>query len=88
VFHAGTSVSDNRLITSGGRVLAVSAYATTLQEALNAAYAGIDKIDFEGKTYRRDIAHRYVFFLDNNVNFSSGKFSKEQLMLQELQLVT
>ncbi|KAJ8083771.1 Bifunctional purine biosynthetic protein ADE5,7 [Marasmius tenuissimus] len=58
VFHAGTAKSNDTLVTSGGRVLAVSAYAPTLQEALDAAYKGVDKVSFEGKTFRRDIGHR------------------------------
>ncbi|KAI0095028.1 aminoimidazole ribonucleotide synthetase [Irpex rosettiformis] len=58
VFHAGTSVAGEDVVTASGRVLAVSAYAGTLQEALNAAYAGVDQVHFEGKTFRRDIAHR------------------------------
>ncbi|KAF5385165.1 hypothetical protein D9615_001349 [Tricholomella constricta] len=58
VFHAGTIKSGNNIVTSGGRVLAVTAYAPTIQEALDAAYAGVDAISFEGKTYRRDIGHR------------------------------
>jgi phosphoribosylamine-glycine ligase len=58
VFHAGTSKSGDGVITSGGRVLVISAFAPTLQEALSAAYSAIDGIHFEGKTYRRDIGHR------------------------------
>lgn len=58
IFHAGTKQSGSDIVTAGGRVLAVSAYAPTLQEALEAAYKGVDAVDFEGKTYRRDIAHR------------------------------
>ncbi|KAF7307134.1 Phosphoribosylformylglycinamidine cyclo-ligase [Mycena indigotica] len=58
VFHAGTSSSEGQVLTAGGRVLAVSAHALTLQEALDIAYAAVDKISFEGKTYRRDIGHR------------------------------
>ncbi|RDB29631.1 Bifunctional purine biosynthetic protein ADE1 [Hypsizygus marmoreus] len=58
VFHAGTIKSGNKTLTSGGRVLAVSAYAPTIQEALKAAYIGVDSVSFEGKTYRRDIGHR------------------------------
>lgn len=60
-FHAGTIASSSDVVTSGGRVIAVSAYAPTLKGALDAAYAGVDKIEFEGKTFRRDIAHRSVF---------------------------
>ncbi|CAK5280616.1 unnamed protein product [Mycena citricolor] len=58
VFHAGTIESEGKILTAGGRVLAVCAHASTLQDALDAAYAAIDKISFDGKTYRRDIGHR------------------------------
>ncbi|KAI0814813.1 aminoimidazole ribonucleotide synthetase [Irpex lacteus] len=58
VFHAGTATEGEDVVTSGGRVIAVSAYAATLQEALNTVYAGVDQVNFEGKTFRRDIAHR------------------------------
>ncbi|EJD52108.1 bifunctional purine ADE1 [Auricularia subglabra TFB-10046 SS5] len=58
VFHAGTALSNGQLVTAGGRVLVVSASGSTVQDALARAYAGVDQIDFEGKTYRRDIAHR------------------------------
>ena len=47
--------------TSGGRVLAVAAYAPSLKEALDHAYEGVGQVNFEGRVYRRDIAHRYVF---------------------------
>ena len=58
VFHAGTARSSDQVVTSGGRVLAVSAHAETLQAALDAAYSAVENIKFDGKTYRRDIAHR------------------------------
>ncbi|KAA1468057.1 aminoimidazole ribonucleotide synthetase [Dentipellis sp. KUC8613] len=58
VFHAGTTKDTNVVKTSGGRVIAVSAYASTLREALDAAYAGVNEVNFEGKVFRRDIAHR------------------------------
>ncbi|KAF6766599.1 bifunctional purine ADE1 [Ephemerocybe angulata] len=58
VFHAGTKLSNGELVTAGGRVLAVTAYGADLQQALAAAYGAIDNISFEGKTFRRDIAHR------------------------------
>ena len=48
-------------MTSGGRVLAVTAYAESLEQAVRVAYAGVDTVTFEGKTFRRDIAHRYFF---------------------------
>lgn len=58
VFHAGTTAEGEDVVTSGGRVIAVSAYAATLQEALDTVYAGVYRVNFEGKTFRRDIAHR------------------------------
>lgn len=53
-------VNDGKLIAVGGRVLVVSAFASTLQQALDNAYAAIAQISFEGAVWRRDIAHRYV----------------------------
>ena len=55
VFHAGTTIENGQLVTSGGRVLSVSATGKTLKEALDRAYAAADKIHFEGKYMRRDI---------------------------------
>lgn len=58
VFHSGTSFSGGVLRTSGGRVLGVSSAAETLSEALAEAYRAIEKIQFEGIYFRRDIGHR------------------------------
>ncbi|HVW76175.1 MAG TPA: phosphoribosylamine--glycine ligase [Alloacidobacterium sp.] len=58
VFHAGTSLLDGHYLTNGGRVLAVTAAADSLQNALGLAYEGIQKIHFDGMYYRRDIGHR------------------------------
>jgi phosphoribosylamine--glycine ligase len=58
VFHAGTTLSDGGYLTNGGRVLAVTAAAATLEDALGLAYEGIGKIQFDGMYYRRDIGHR------------------------------
>jgi len=55
VFHAGTKIENGQLVTSGGRVLSVSAIGATLKEALDRAYAAAEKIQFEGKYMRRDI---------------------------------
>lgn len=63
VFHAGTKTVGDAIVTAGGRVLAVTAYATTLQDALEAVYTGVDSINFQGKTFRRDIAHQCVMHL-------------------------
>ncbi|WP_273384811.1 phosphoribosylamine--glycine ligase [Enorma phocaeensis] len=56
VYHAGTAVNESgELVTSGGRVLAVTALGNTFEAARDLAYAACEKIDFEGKTLRHDI---------------------------------
>jgi phosphoribosylamine--glycine ligase len=56
VFHAGTRLTDGRLVTSGGRVFGVTALGTDVRAARDKAYAAVEKIDFDGAHYRRDIA--------------------------------
>jgi phosphoribosylamine--glycine ligase len=58
VFHAGTALRDGNIVTAGGRVLAVTAVADTLQMACDRAYEALQKIHFDGIYFRRDIAHR------------------------------
>jgi phosphoribosylamine--glycine ligase len=58
VFHSGTATKEGRIITAGGRVLAISAVAPDLQTALDIAYAELAKISFDGMQFRRDIGHR------------------------------
>ncbi|MDB5044416.1 MAG: phosphoribosylamine--glycine ligase [Deinococcus sp.] len=58
IYHAGTALQDGQLISSGGRVLAVTATAETLSAALGRAYALADRIGFEGAQCRRDIGSR------------------------------
>jgi len=58
VFHCGTKASGGAVVTSGGRVLSVTGCGATLREAVDRAYAGVEKISFEGMFYRKDIAHR------------------------------
>ena len=58
IFHAGTTFSGNELQTSGGRVIAATATASTLEEAVKKSYEGISTVHFEGMFYRKDIAHR------------------------------
>ncbi|MBI3291901.1 MAG: phosphoribosylamine--glycine ligase [Elusimicrobia bacterium] len=58
VFHAGTAREGQTTITSGGRVLGVTAVDTTIEQAIQRAYQAVKKIHFEGMHYRRDIAAR------------------------------
>lgn len=55
VFHAGTKISDNRVVTSGGRVLAVSSWGTSLKEALEGSYRNARLLSFDNMYYRTDI---------------------------------
>ena len=55
VFHAGTLVNNEKVVTNGGRVLSVVSSAKTMKEALNNSYSNIEKINFKGKVYRKDI---------------------------------
>ena len=60
VLHAGTAEENGRLVTAGGRVLAVTGLGVDARAARERAYAGIDAIEFDGKQVRRDIAERAV----------------------------
>ena len=55
VFHAGTTLKNNNIVTNGGRVLSVVSRGKTMDEALKKSYESIEKINFEGKTFRKDI---------------------------------
>ncbi len=58
VFIAGAALKDGELVTSGGRVLGVTAVADTLGEAVSKAYANVEKVHFDKAHYRRDIGRR------------------------------
>lgn len=55
IFHAGTKTDGNSVVTSGGRVLAVTSLAATLTEALEKSYRSLSRISFDGMAFRRDI---------------------------------
>ncbi|MBN9481786.1 MAG: phosphoribosylamine--glycine ligase [Bacteroidetes bacterium 43-93] len=59
LFHAGTVVKDGQVVTNGGRVLAITSYGNNIEEALQASYENANKINYEGKYYRRDIGYEF-----------------------------
>ena len=60
IFHAGTKINDNSIVTNGGRVIAVTSLAYSMPEALNQSYKTIDSIHFEKMNYRKDIGFDLV----------------------------
>ncbi|MBP7272607.1 MAG: phosphoribosylamine--glycine ligase [Saprospiraceae bacterium] len=60
IFHAGTTITGGQIVTNGGRVLAVTALANTMQDALYIALKNAEQIHFEGKYFRRDIGKDMV----------------------------
>jgi phosphoribosylamine--glycine ligase len=60
VFHAGTAIRDGRLVSAGGRVLNVTGVGGSVAEARERAYAAVERIDFRGAQFRRDVALRAV----------------------------
>ncbi len=66
IFHAGTKFENGKLYTNGGRVLAVTALADTLEESLKACYEAVSQIHFEGAYFRRDIGWRALKKIRSN----------------------
>ena len=60
VFHAGTATKDDKVVTNGGRVMAVTSFGDTIEEALEKSYRSIDKIHFDQMNYRKDIGFDLV----------------------------
>lgn len=59
LFHAGTTQKDNDVLTNGGRVLAITSYGDSIQDALEQSYQNAEKIQYEGKYYRKDIGYEF-----------------------------
>ncbi|GAH27808.1 unnamed protein product, partial [marine sediment metagenome] len=59
-FHAGIKLQDNKVITSGGRVLGITAWDKTISKAKERAYKGVKEIYFEDMYYRKDIAVKAI----------------------------
>lgn len=55
VFHAGTALKNEEIVTNGGRVIAVTSYGNDFKQALQTSYKNVAKIDYEGKYYRKDL---------------------------------
>ncbi len=55
LFHAGAQIKDNKIVTSGGRVMAITSYGNTYQEAIKKSYQNIEKLHFDKMYYRKDI---------------------------------
>lgn len=62
VFHAGTAIKDGRIVTSGGRVLGVTALGSDIKEAIDKAYRAAGMISWEGAYYRKDIGRKALSF--------------------------
>jgi phosphoribosylamine--glycine ligase len=62
-FHAGTKLTDNGVVTDGGRVMALTALGATIEEAAGKARAAAERVDFEGKYFRRDIGMDLLAYL-------------------------
>ena len=54
-FHAGATIKDGKIVTSGGRVMAITSYGETYQEAIKKSYQSIEKLHFDKMNYRKDI---------------------------------
>lgn len=60
LFHAGTVVKDGHVLSSGGRVIAITSLAPTISEALLKSYTAAESIEFEGKQFRKDIGYEFT----------------------------
>ncbi|XP_069020346.1 trifunctional purine biosynthetic protein adenosine-3 [Embiotoca jacksoni] len=81
VFHAGTALKEGRVVSSGGRVVTVTAVSSSLETALRAANEGVAAVGFPGAVYRRDIGHwaiahlkrhRGLTYKDSGVDIAAG----------------
>ena len=60
LFHAGTKLQDNKILTSGGRVFCATALGKNLQEAQSKAYDLVESVSFNGAFYRKDIGNKGI----------------------------
>uniref|UniRef100_A0A3Q1G6K3 Trifunctional purine biosynthetic protein adenosine-3 n=1 Tax=Acanthochromis polyacanthus TaxID=80966 RepID=A0A3Q1G6K3_9TELE len=72
VFHAGTALKEGGVVSSGGRVLTVTAVRSSLETALQAANRGVAAVGFPGAVYRRDIGHRASAHLNRGLTYKDS----------------
>lgn len=68
IFHAGTSLKNNKLTTSGGRVICVCKIAENFKSSIAKTYEEVEKIDFKNKYYRKDIGKKALILENSNIN--------------------
>jgi phosphoribosylamine--glycine ligase len=61
VFHAGTKIENGRIVSNGGRVLAITSFGDDFQQAIKKSYQSIDKLDFDKMYFRKDIGFDLLF---------------------------
>lgn len=59
LFHAGTAVQEQEVVSAGGRVIAITSYGSDIKDALKQSYVNAEKVNFEGKYYRKDIGYEF-----------------------------
>ena len=76
IFHSGTTIRDDQLVTSGGRVLGITSLGDNIEEAASKAYEAVNLINFEGAHFRRDIAQKANVIIagGHTINDSEPKY--------------
>ncbi|MBF0227248.1 MAG: phosphoribosylamine--glycine ligase [Desulfobacterales bacterium] len=89
IFHAGTSNSENDIVTSGGRVLGVTAIGTSIKDAINNAYSAVSEITWDNAYYRKDIGKKAIKRLEipPKVAIVMGSDSDINIMLQTVEIL-
>lgn len=68
VFHSGTSLQNDQVMTNGGRVFAVTSLGNTIEEAVNKSFAAAEMINYQGSYYRKDIGKDLINIIENEKN--------------------
>lgn len=79
-FHAGTRSEGGQLLTAGGRVLGLTGWAENIERAVSLVYANLEKVTFDGRQVRTDIAHRalkHLSYVDSGVSIEDGNKAVE-----------